>query len=268
MRKLLKPKDILLLTLAHAGDLFEEAKDPLHLVSSAYKNMYGFIPDRYKKHNFFQVVSRTLKTGDIEKVIKNGKVYLRLTSVGKNKTKRDFPITTLTKSWNRRWVIVIFDISEKSKPVRERLRSKLKSLGFGMLQKSVWISPLPIGKDMKEVIESVGLSKDAFVVEVSGFLFGSPKELVRKVWQLDGWEEEYIKIKNKLDTVNQLHENISDRINKREGRLRKRKSYDYDIARNKRKAMRIYLEFVVNFPPLPKELLPKSLRDGFALRFR
>lgn len=265
MRKLLKPKDILFLTLAGAIDLFEEAKDPLHLMSSAYENMYGFIPDRYKKHNFFQVVSRTLRTGDIEKVVKNGKVYLRLTSAGKDKTIKDFPITNFTKSWNRRWVIVIFDISEKSRSVRERLRSKLKSLGFGMLQKSIWISPLPIGKDMKEVIESIGLSKDAFVIEVAGFLFGNPKELVRKVWQLDEWEEEYIEIKNKLDTVNQLHENISDRIKKREGKLRKRKSYDYDIARKKRKIMRGYLEFVVNFPALPSELLPKSLKNIFSI---
>jgi len=265
MRKLLKPKDILLLTLAHAGDLFEEAKDPLRLVSSAYKNMYGFMPDRYKKHNFFQVVSRTLRTRDIEKVVKNGNIYLRLTSLGQNKVKRDFSITNLTKRWNKHWVIVIFDIEEKSKAVRERFRNKLKSLGFGMLQKSIWISPLPIGKDMKEVIESIGLSKDAFVMEVSGFLFGSPKELVRKVWQLDKWEEEYMKIKNKLDTVNQLHETISDRINNREGKLRKRKSYDYDIARNKRKTMRIYLEFLVNFPPLPSELLPQSLQHIFSL---
>lgn len=263
MRKLLKPKDILLLTLAHAGDLFEEAKDPLRLVSSAYKNMYGFIPERYKKHNFLQVVSRTLRTGDIEKVVKNGKVYLRLTSAGKSKTKRDFPITNFTKSWSRRWVLVIFDISEKSKSVRNNLRRKLKSLGFGMLQESVWISPLPIGKDMKEVIESIGLSKDAFVMEVSGFLFGDPKELVRKVWQLDKWEEEYIKIRNKLDTVNQLHEKISDRINNREGKLRKRKSYDYELARNKRKAMRSYLEFMVNFPPLPKELLSELLQNVY-----
>lgn len=260
MRKLLKPKDILLLTLVGLGDLFEEAKDPLHLVSSAYKNMYGFIPVRYKKHNFFQVVSRTLRTGDIEKIVKDGKAYLRLTSAGESKTKRDFPITNLTKNWNKRWVLVIFDISEKSKSVRERLRSKLKSLGFGMLQKSIWISPLPIGKDMKEIIESIGLSKDAFVMEVSGFLFGDPKELVRKVWQLDKWEDECIKIRNKLDTVNQLHEKTSDRMKKREGKLRIRKSYDYDIDRNRRKIMRSYLEFLVNFPPLPQELLPKSLQ--------
>lgn len=266
MRKLLKPKDILLLTLAHAVDLFEEANDPLHLVSSAYKNMYGFIPERYKKHNFFQVVSRTLRTGDIEKVVKDGKIYLRLTSSGKNKVKRDFPIANLTKKWNKHWAIVIFDIEEKSKAVRERLRNKLKSLGFGMLQKSIWISPLSIGSDMREVIQSIGLSKEAFVMEVSGFLFGDPKELARRIWHLDDLEEEYIELKNKLGTVNQLVEKVSDRLNKREAKLRKRKSYEYDIARNKRKAMRNYLEFMVNFPPLPKELLPESLYNAYSMQ--
>jgi hypothetical protein len=52
MRKLLRPKDILLFTLAGIGDIAEEIKDPLRAVSSAYENMYGFIPQRYKRHNF------------------------------------------------------------------------------------------------------------------------------------------------------------------------------------------------------------------------
>lgn len=265
MRKLLRSRDILFLTLAGIGDLAEEIKDPLHLVSSAYKSMYGFMPRRYKRSNFLQIVNRSLKTGDIEKIIKNGEIYLRLTSMGKTKVYRDFSILNLTKKWNEHWVVVIFDISEKSKAVRERLRNKLKSLGFGMLQKSIWLSPLAIGENMREVIQSTGLSKDVFVMEVSGFLFGNPKKLVRRVWQLDKWEEEYIKIKNKLDTVNQLHENTSDRIKNSEGKLRKRKSYEYDIARSKRKVMRSYLEFMFNFPALPSELLPRSLQNIFSI---
>lgn len=263
MKKLLKPKDILLLGLAGVGDILEEVRDPLSLGASVYKNVYGFIPRSYTRNNFLQMVNRSLKTGDIEKVVKDGKVYLRLTSAGKNKVKRDFPIVNLTKKWNKHWVIVIFDIEEKSKGVRERLRNKLKSLGFGMLQKSIWISPLAIGEDMKEVIESIGLSKDAFVMEVSGFLFGDPKELVRRIWYLDKLEEEYVELKNRIDTVNQLVEKVSDRGNKREAKFRNR--YIYELSRKKREEMRSSLEFMVNFPALPRELLPKSLVNVYSI---
>lgn len=261
MRKLLRPRDILFLTLAGIGDLAEEIKDPLHLISSAYESMYGFMPRRYKRSNFSQTVNRSLKTGDIGKIIKDGKIYLRLTSTGKTKVYRDFPILNLTKKWNEHWVVVIFDISEKSKAVRERLRNKLKSLGFGMLQRSIWLSPLPIGESMREVIQSIGLSKDAFVMEVSGFFFGDPKELVRRIWHLDKLEEDYFKFKNRIETTNQLLKKISDRVNKREAKVRNR--YVYDLVRKKREEMRSYLGFIINFPLLPKELLPEILHNVY-----
>lgn len=259
MGKLLRSKDILLLILAGIGDLAEEVKDPLHLVSSSYKSMYGFVPRRYKKSNFLQTVARNLKTHDIEKIVKDGKVYLRLTSIGKKKVYRDFPILSLTRKWNKHWVIVVFDIEEKTKVIRNRFRSKLKSLGFGMLQKSIWMNPLDIGEDMQEVIYSIGLSKNAYVMKVSGFIFGDPKELVKKIWHLEKLEEEHIRLKNRLDTVNQLIKEWNDRIKKSEAKVRSK--YIYDLAKKKREAMKEYLEFMVQFPPLPKGLLPISLRD-------
>jgi len=266
MKKLLRSRDILFLILAGIGDIAEEVRDPMNLASLAYKNMYGFIPRRYSRSNFLQTVGRSLKTGDIEKIVKDDKIYLRLTPAGKTKVYRDFPILGLTKKWNKHWVIVVFDIEEKSKAVRERFRNKLKSLGFGMLQKSIWLSPLSIGEDMKEVIESIGLSKDAYVMEVSGFIFGDPKELVRRIWNLEELEEVYTRLRNRVDTVNQLLKKVSDRANKREAKLRKsQKSYEYDLTRKKREEMRAYLEFIANFPPLPKELLPKSLSNVYVI---
>lgn len=264
MKKLLRSRDILFLILAGIGDIAEEAGDPLNLVSSSYRKMYGFVPRRYKRSNFLQTVDRNLRTGDIEKIVKDGKAYLRLTPVGKTKAYRDFPMLKLTKKWNKHWVIVIFDIEEKSKAVRDRLRNKLKGLGFGMLQKSIWVTPLAIGEDMKEVIESIGLSEDAYVMEVSGFIFGDPKELVRRIWNLDKLEETYIRLKDRIDTVNQLLKKNSDRLNKREAKLRK-SSYRYDLTRKKREQMRAYLEFVANFPPLPKELLSEPLRNVYVI---
>lgn len=262
MRKLLRSKDILLLVLAGIGDLAEEVEDPLHLLSSSYESMYGFVPRRYKKSNFLQTVARNLKTDDIEKVLKDGKVYLRLTSMGKIKVYRDFPVLNLTRKWNKHWVIVVFDIEEKTKVVRNRFRSKLKSLGFGMLQKSIWMTPLDIGEDMREVIESIGLSKNAYVMKVSGFIFGDPKELVRQIWHLERLEEDYLNLKNRLDTVNQLIKKWNDRIKKSEAKVRNK--YIYDLYKKRREAMRDYLEFIVQFPPLPKELVPTSLYDLFS----
>ena len=271
MKKLLKPKDILLLGLAGIGDIMEETKDPLYLLSSAYENMYGFVPRRYARNNFLKMVGRGLKTGDIERLVKNEKVYLRLTSAGHDKVKRDFPIASLTKEWNKRWVIVIFDIEEKSRVIRDSLRTKLRNIGFGMLQESVWITPLPIGEDMRELIDSLGLSANVFVMEVSHLIFGDPKELARKVWNLDKLEDEYIGIKKEIEKVNHLLATNNDRDKKREAKVAlvvKTSPHLYRLRRKKRSLINKLINFTVYLPPLPKELLPKSFRDSFALRFR
>lgn len=266
MKKLLKPKDLLMFLLAGAGDAMEEATDPLHLVSSAYKNMYGFVPNRYKKHNFIQTVGRSLKTGDIEKIVKGDKVYLKLTSVGNEKIQRYFSINSLTKTWNKKWVVILFDISEKSRAIRNRLRNKLQNLGFGMLQKSVWITPLSIGKDMLEFIEVNNLSNSAFVLEVSHMLFGDPKELAKKVWHLDVLESEYLKLKKGLEKMSQLIGGYDDRHNKREAKANKIQNKTQ--SKIQRLLKRRYLEFCLSLPPLPKELLPKTLQDLKPFKFQ
>lgn len=268
MGKLLRIRDILLLTLAGIGDIAEEARDPMQIMGKSYEAMYGFIPKRYKRNNFLQTVSRSLRTSDIEKVIKNGQVYLRLTSTGKKRLYRDFPILNLTKKWDKNWVILIFDISEKSKSIRNNLRNKLKSISFGMLQESVWISPLSIGEDMREFINAMGLSQNIFVMEVSSFILGDPKQLVRSIWNLDRLEKEYLRLETKIENLNQLIKKESDRINKSEAKRVKdyiNKDYMNELLKKKREGMKNNLAFLVNFPPLPRELLPRSLQNIFSI---
>ncbi len=283
MRKLLRARDIFLLTLAGIGDVAQELKDPMQIMGKSYEAMYGFIPKRYKRNNFLQTVNRSFRTGDIEKIIKNGEIYLRLTSAGKKRLHRDFPILNLTKKWDKHWLIVAFDISEKSKSIRNNFRGKLKNLGFGMLQESVWISPLSIGQDMREFINSVGLSEHVFVMEISGFVLGDPKQLARNIWRLDQLEKDYLHLENNIKTLNQFIKTESDRINKNEAKRVKdsrnkekenankdninkgniNKDYVNELLKKKREVMRNNLEFLVNFPALPSELLPKSLQNIF-----
>jgi len=47
------------------------------------------------------------------------------------------------KEWDNKWRIVIFDIPEKKKKIRDLIRFHLKRLGFLQIQGSVWIYPYP-----------------------------------------------------------------------------------------------------------------------------
>lgn len=96
---------------------------------------------------------RLLDDGYVE-FTKDGKKYVRITDKGRkylaklegNQYKLEKP-----KSWDKHYRVVIFDIKEKRKYTRERLREILTQIGFMQLQKSVWVYPY----DCEEVITMI-----------------------------------------------------------------------------------------------------------------
>lgn len=241
MAKLLRTQDKLLLGLACLGDVFEDIHGLGGIIGASYKQMYGFVPRQYKKTNFANLVSRSLKTGNIEKITKNGEVFLRLTSQGTKKVSRDFPLLAVShKSWDGKWRLVMFDIPQKLKRARDQLRSKLKELGFGMLQKSMWISPHNFTQDLREFLTFHNLEEMALVLEAKNIAGFSDKEIAEKVFHLSKLNEEYEEILNSCKNL--LKEGKKD-----------------DLSKLKEK----WLELTSKDPFFPKELLPKPwLREN------
>jgi len=62
-----------------------------------------------------------------------------------------------TRKWDKKWRLVIFDILENKRQVRDLLRRKLKQFGFKELQKSVWIFPYDVKKEVKELLDVCNL---------------------------------------------------------------------------------------------------------------
>lgn len=236
MRKLLRLGDYLLLGVSLGADLFEDIADAGGLMSFSYQQVYGFVPKRFKKSYFYTRSYELLKTGHIEKIIKDGKPFFRLTNLGRKKIIRDFPILAFqAKKWDRKWRLVIFDIPEKERKARDALREKLKELGFGRWQKSVYISPHDFGQDLKEFLKSWGLLGKAFVLEANVFSLAEAKVLARKIWR--------------LSKINTQYEKIIDQWNER-------KKGSEDKLRKRIKAR--YFELLTIDPLLPCELLPKD----------
>lgn len=237
MKKLLSPTDWLLLGLSNAFDFIQETRDGMKLYHQYYQTFYGYTPKNHKT-NSYHLLWRNLKTGNIDKKIENGEIVLELTSVGKKRIQRDFPLLGWqNKSWDKTWRIAIFDIEEKNKWVRDSFRQKLKELGFGCLQKSVWISPYDFLQDFKEFLEEHSLEDNVVLLETSNFYYGDIKQLADKLWHLEEINSYYRTLEEKLKQVKSLTNN-SDRVNM------------LKILREK--VIRVYLKD----PHLPKEFLP------------
>ncbi len=94
--------------------------------------------------NFNRAIAR-LKDGSYLKWTKErGKFFLEITEKGREKLRqlelRNFELPK-PKRWDKKWRIIIFDIPETRKKVREQLRNTLIKIGFVKLQHSVWVYP-------------------------------------------------------------------------------------------------------------------------------
>lgn len=272
MRKLLRTRDVLFLSLGFFADVLAEFRDPFSLRGSYYETFFGFVPSNLKKRNYHHLIWRSFKTGYIEKIVKNGDVFLRLTSKGKEKITRDFSLLKFQNArWDGKWRVVVFDIKELTRRTRDMLRDKLKEMGFGMLQQSVYISPHDIAKDFSEFIQSLGLSNLVYVMEVSRISSGDLKALVNNIWKLDNLNERYESLIEKVENSHLKKDNGRGsilnigKLNIGEGEKTGNSETEEPKKTSKSNANKFiktvyneYLELLVRDPFLPKELLPVS----------
>jgi DNA-binding transcriptional regulator PaaX len=63
------------------------------------------------------------------------------------------------EQWDGQWRIVMFDIPERLKKVRESLRHHLKDMQFRELQKSVFVHPFPCLEEIEYLVEFYNIPK-------------------------------------------------------------------------------------------------------------
>ncbi|MCR4279199.1 MAG: hypothetical protein NUV78_00480 [Candidatus Zambryskibacteria bacterium] len=114
----------------------------------------GIIENERQSEIVGSSASKLVKKGHLKF---NGKYY-ELTETGERELKKlelsGFKLPK-QKRWDRKWRVIIFDIPEKKKSIRDRLRRLFISAGLIRLQDSVWVYPY----DCEDVI---GLLKTDF----------------------------------------------------------------------------------------------------------
>lgn len=115
--------------------------NPQMLVRGVLKELKT--PERKRRavqSTIIQARKRLIEQGLLEwendrlRLTKEGKKMLQLFSV------KDFKLK-VPKRWDKKWRILIFDVREERKILREKIRRTLSSIGFVRLQDSVWIYP-------------------------------------------------------------------------------------------------------------------------------
>src|SRR3990167_3379651 len=100
----------------------------------------GLVPKRRQNEYVGSSASKLVKRGLL---FYDGKRYC-LTPKGEDISRRwqfaDFKLEK-PKRWNRKWRVIVFDIPEKKRKIRDQIRTLFKTAGFYLLQDSVWVYP-------------------------------------------------------------------------------------------------------------------------------
>lgn len=91
----------------------------------------------------------------------NGSTTVKITKKGLSKAltyRLDALEIKKPKKWDRRWRVVIFDIPEKYKGLRDVFRGRLRQLNLYLLQESVYVSPYPCFSEIGFLRELYGIA--------------------------------------------------------------------------------------------------------------
>lgn len=137
-----KTQKIILSTIATAGIISVAILAPNALQAFG---MISRTVERKRKYEIKSSLSKLISRNLIEfKKNKNGHTVARLTARGE-KILRLAEINNYQikkpKKWDGRWRVITFDIKEERKSTRNKIRHTLKTIGFYLLHKSVWVYP-------------------------------------------------------------------------------------------------------------------------------
>jgi CRISPR-associated endonuclease Cas2 len=123
-------------------------------------------------------VDRLNKKDLLKLVHKNGKISLLLTKKGKTYLKENFfnisNVKVGNKIWDGKWYIVIFDIPEVRRKIRNILRFHLKKIGFVQVQGSVWAYPYPSNEIVTLIKTNFELSSEVVYI-IADYIEGENK---------------------------------------------------------------------------------------------
>lgn len=113
------------------------------LMRPTFRNLTGSFEDWSYRNGLSFQLTRLEKLQLLERKDSSDATRLyRLTEAGRIRALggRD-PVACWSRPWDGQWRLMLYDVPIRRNSHRNRLRNHLRSLGFGVLQGSVWISP-------------------------------------------------------------------------------------------------------------------------------
>jgi phenylacetic acid degradation operon negative regulatory protein len=147
------------------------------------------------------------------------------------------------EEWQGRWTMVIYQVPESERAVREQLRKRLAWHGFGQLSSSTWLTPHDLFAEARELAAEYPLAKIDVLWCGTGDL-QQDRDLAARCWDLEQLGADYQRF---LHTYRGLNDEAANATKDGQAALIERMHLISDFRR-----------FPFRDPLLPRELQPSN----------
>lgn len=152
-------------------------------------------------------LSRAVKSNILKNYKKGKDVYYEITEQGLQAVeewRQLFEVILLKykssqEVWNNNWEVVSMTLPRDLSEKRDELNRKLREYGFGLLNKSIWVSPYRFSQSILKYAKDLEIEECIAVFESK--LVQKPVEFVESIWNLEQINEEYKNFNNKYNEL-------------------------------------------------------------------
>ncbi|MGA2666934.1 MAG: hypothetical protein ABSE91_02495 [Patescibacteria group bacterium] len=138
------------------------------------------------------VLAKLKKFGWVNRTINSGEIYYKINDKGEKAIDRFLKPLKVSGQWDGRWRLVMLNVPESNRGLRDKLRRDLSRLGLGLLQASVWITPNDIQDDIEQLSEKYHLHGALKFFEVTRNQ-NLDKTIIEKAWNTSDISDLYKK---------------------------------------------------------------------------
>lgn len=206
-------------------------------------------------------VSRMSKQGWAQSERRGNKSFYSLTEQGivrmEEASRRIYK--EVSPEWDGNWWILLYNIPEEKRHLRDRLRDELTWSGFGPLSNSCWITPNSLEREINVLIKKYEIEDYVTFFKAEHKGMQSHETLVKKCWDLNEINERYAQFIEQYSQKYIIHKN----------KIEQNQMSDSACFVESALLVHEYRKFLFIDPSLPKELLPeKWLGDSAMTLFK
>lgn len=196
-------------------------------------DVFDLTLNRKTKLTFTELVKDGLITDQSE----GDTLQFTLTEEGHKDIALNFPVFRFTKEkWDGLFRILSYEIPEKKRELRDKLRREVASWGLGPWHRSFWLTPHPIITSLRKLVSEKEEEEYVQAFE-STHVFGDRELLIEKVWGKKKLESQYRSLFKKWHQI---------------------LSKDQDKVSKMKQVVTDYVDILKQDPGLPKQLIGEN----------